>query len=130
MADLGDEYDSDSKLADREDTTMPSGDFRQANLTREGFIDPKSRETVKATAKWGHFLDLPDSYPLVSAYQGGFYRSVGVWRPSFRCVMRSSQGSSFCPVCHEEMVKAILALCQERFDHEAYHKRFPLKKWK
>lgn len=130
MADLGDEYDSDSKLADREDSTMPSGDFRQANLTRDGYIDPKNRETVRATAKWGHFLDLPDSYPLVSAYQGGYYRSVGVWRASFRCVMRSSQGSSFCPVCHEEMVKAILALCGESFDHDAYHKRFPLKKWK
>lgn len=126
LANLGDEYESTSFLEDRESRQMPAGDFHYPNLSKEGFIDPKK---VRETAKWGHFLDLPDSQPLVSAYQGGFYRSVGVWRPSFRCVMRQAS-ASFCPVCHEEMVKAILKRCGERFDDAAYHKRFPLKTWK
>lgn len=124
---LGDEYESGSFLEDRESSQMPAGDFKYPNLSRDGFIDPKR---LRETAKWAHFLDLPDSQPLVSAYQGGFYRTVGVWRPSFRCVMRQTEGAPFCPVCHEEMVKAILKLCGENFDDAAYHRRHPLKAWK
>lgn len=126
---LGDEYESGGFLEDRESSQLPSGDFACANLSREGFLDPTNRDTLRKTAKWGHFLDLPDSYPLVSAYQGGFYRTVGVWRPSFRCVMRDADSVIFCPVCHEEMVKAILKRCGERFDDAAYHRKYPLKSW-
>ncbi len=124
---LGDEYDSESKLADRDAMDFPAGDFDAPNLTRDGFFDPKN---LKGTIKWKHFLELPGCDPLVGAYQGGFYRSVGVWRPSYRCVMRSTSGASFCPVCHEELVKRFMAMCGERFDDKAYHKKHPLKDWK
>jgi len=128
---LGDEYESTTKLADRRPMPAnPSQDLRQANLTLTKFIDPSNKDTLKKTAKWSHFLDLPDSFPLVSAYQGAYYQTIGVWRPSFRCVMRSTQGIPFCPVCHEELVKKILAKCGEKFDDAAYHRQFPLKGWK
>ncbi len=128
---LGDEYESTSKLADRRPLPPnPTEDLGAPNLSLSKFLNPASRETVRKTAKWGHFLDLPDSYPLVSAYQGGYHQTIGVWRPSYRCVMRSTQGIPFCPVCHEELVKQIVTRCGEKFDDTAYHKQFPLKRWK
>lgn len=127
---LGDEYSSRSKLVDRESRPLPKRGFRQANLQRSTTIDPTNQKTLKKTAKWRHFFDLPGAWPLVSAYQGGYYREVDVWRPSYSCIMRSSQGALFCPVCHEEMYKKILVKCGESFNHEEYHREFPLTLWK
>lgn len=129
VGDLGDEYDSSQHLNDRR--PIPSGrDLVPANLTTSEFIDPTDQKTIAKTAKWGHFLELPGAFPLVSAYQGGYYRSVDVWRPSYRCVMRSSQEGSYCPVCHEEMTRKIMTAAGQRFDDKAYHKRFPLTNWR
>jgi len=129
LGSLGDEYESTTMTADRRD--LPSGrDIDAPNVTLDEYIDPTNADTIAKTAKWGHFLALPDAFPLVSAYQGGYYRSVGVWRPSFRCIMRSSQGSSFCPVCHEEMTRRLYGKLGKRFDHDAYHRSHPLSTWK
>lgn len=127
---LGDEYSSRSKLVDRENYPLPRGELPYPNIQIESSIDTKSRDSIKKTAKWGHFIDLPDADPIVSAYQGGYYREVGVWRPSYSCVMRSNQGALFCPVCHEELYKAILKKCGESFNDKTYHQQFPLKNWK
>lgn len=35
----------------------------------------------------------------------------------------------FCPVCHEELYKAILKRCGEEFRDSAYHAEFPLSRW-
>ncbi|MBT9583738.1 hypothetical protein IV102_10325 [bacterium] len=126
---LGDEYSSESSLADRRSLNFGSGDIPYPNLTLPSKIDPTNAETIKKTAKWGHFLELPGAFPLVSAYQGGFYRTVGVWRPTFACIM-DDDGAPFCPVCHEEMVKAIYAKCGVPFDDKAYHRRHPLSQWR
>ncbi len=129
LASLGDEYQSESKLLDR--SPLPRGrDFREPNLTLDDYIDPTSPDTIAKTAKWGHFLDLPDAYPLVSAYQGGAHHSIGVWRPSFRCAMEDSDLDSLCPVCHETLTREIFKKCRMRFDHDAYHRDFPLKNWR
>lgn len=127
---LGDEYSSRSKLVDRDNHPLPNGDLSYSNLQSEKTIDTTSRDTLKKTAKWGHFIDLPDSDPIVSAYQGGYYREIGVWRPSYSCVMRTSSGAIFCPVCHEEMYKAILKKSGGGFNDKSYHSQFPLKRWK
>lgn len=129
LGNLGDEYSSESSLADRRPLNFGSGDIPYPNLTLPSKIDPTNQESIKKTAKWGHFLDLPGASPLVSAYQGGFYRTVGVWRPTFACIM-GSDGAPFCPVCHEEMVKAIYAECGVPFDDKAYHRRHPLSQWR
>ncbi len=125
---LGDEYDSSSSLADRR-STSGTRDLHYPNLTLGAFIDPTSQQSIRKTAKWGHFLDLPGAYPLVSAYQGGYYQAIGVWRPTFSCIM-GSDGAPFCPVCHEEMVKAIFKICGETFNDAAYHRRHPLSQWR
>lgn len=126
---LGDEYESLSSLADRRPLNFGSGDIPYPNLTLTARIDATSKDTIKKTAKWKHFMDLPNAFPTVSAYQGGYYQSVGVWRPSFACIM-GTDGAPFCPVCHEEMVKAIYQMCGVPFDDKAYHRRHPLSQWK
>jgi hypothetical protein len=125
---LGDEYDSNSMLNDR--YPNPSGrDLDYPNLSLDGYIDPANRETIRKTAKWGHFLDLPGAFPLVSAYQGGNHQVIGVWRPTFSCIM-GQDGAPFCPVCHFHMVKAIHSKCGLTFDEAAYRRRHPLSQWK
>ena len=129
---LGDEYQSTSSLADRGDLgalESRSRDLGSPNLTLTKFIDPKDRDTIRKTAKWGHFLDLPDSFPLVSAYQGGGHQSIGVWRPTYTCVMNTNQ-APFCPVCHEAMVQSIYRIAGIGFDDASYHRRHPLTQWK
>lgn len=128
LAGLGDEYESGSRLLDRR--PLPTrGDLDYANLTLDKFIDPSNQKTIEKTAKWGHFLRLPGAFPLVSAYQGGASHSVGVWRPSFRCTMRDTQLDTFCPVCHEEVAKSLFKACGKTFDHERYHRTYPLQGW-
>lgn len=125
---LGDEYTSASMLEDRESAPLPTGgDLPYPNLTLTRYIDPATPATIKKTAKWGHFLDLPDSH-VVSAFQGGFYRMVDVWRPSNTCIMKSNF-SGYCPVCHETLYRAILEKTGKTFDHNRYHREFPLSGW-
>lgn len=125
---LGDEYDSRAMLNDRR--PLPVGqDLDYPNLTLPNYIDPANQASIRKTAKWGHFLDLPGAFPLVGAVQGGFYQSVGVWRPTYSCIM-GADGAPFCPVCHEAMVKAIYAKCGMKFDDAAYHRRHPLSQWR
>jgi hypothetical protein len=126
---LADEYQSTSRIGDRRE--LPTNrDLKAPNVTLDRYIDPTNNETIARTAKWGHFLELPNATPLVSAYQGGYYRTVGVWRPSYRCLMSDSQSASFCPVCHEHMTRALFKKLKKRFDHKGYHERYPLKNWK
>lgn len=127
---LGDEYSSRSKLVDRDNHPLPNGDLSYPNLQLEATIDVSSPASLAKTAKWAHFLALPDADPIVSAYQGGYYREVGVYRPSYSCLMRTSSGAIFCPVCHEEMYKAVLSKCGVGFNDRAYHAQFPLSGWK
>lgn len=127
---LGDEYQSTSLLIDREQRPLPKkGDLNYPNLTLSAFIDPLSSASIKKTAKWGHLLDLPDG-DVVSAYQGGYYREVGVWRPAARCLMAEIQYPDFCPVCHESLYQEILKRNGKSFDHDSYHRKFPLKGWR
>lgn len=127
---LGDEYSSTSHLADRSPLNFGGGDIPYPNLTLDSKIDPKDAQSVKKTAKWKHFLDLPGAFPLVSAYQGGYYQEVGVWRPSYACIMRGAGDGFFCPVCHEEMAKALYLKCGIPFNDGAYHLKHPLTQWR
>lgn len=130
---LGDEYDSSSSLVDRENhhfNEVPNGgDLPYPNLTLPKYFDNSNRASLKKTIKWKHFLELPGSDPLLGAFQGGYYRAVDVYRPSYSCIMRSSQ-APFCPVCHEAMVIETFKICGIPFDDAAYHRRHPLSQWK
>lgn len=129
---LGDEYDSMSSLVDREHHNLNEvrdGDLPYPNLTLPKYFDNSNRASLKKTIKWKHFLDLPGSDDLVGAFQGGYYRAVDVYRPSYSCIMRSNQ-APFCPVCHEAMVIETYKICGLPFEDAAYHRRHPLSQWK
>lgn len=128
---LGDEYNSTTRQADREKFPLPArGDLDYPNLTLATCCDPSTPERMAKTVKWSHLFSLPDAKEVLGTYLGGYYRGDGVYRPSYRCVMRDSADSKFCPVCHEALSRRIAAVCGFPFDHEAYHRRYPLKLWK
>jgi len=129
---LGDEYDSMSSLVDREHHNLNEvhdGDLPYPNLTLPKYFDNTNRASLKKTIKWKHFLDLPGADALPWAFQGGYYRAVDVYRPSYTCIMRSDS-APFCPVCHEAMVIETYKICGIPFDDAAYHRRHPLSQWK
>jgi len=128
---LGDEYNSDTRQADRDLHPLPlRSDFAQVNLTLPAFVDLSSPKKLAETVKWKHLLALPDGPAVVGAVPGGYYRADGVYRPSFRCIMRNHRDVLFCPVCHEEMVKKLMQFCNIPFNHEEYHRLHPLRSWK
>jgi len=71
--------------------------------------------------KWKKFIPY---FEGLGAYEGGFYRSHGVWRPMEKCVMRSQfQTPNLCPVCTETIVKRIMNIVGKdySFDDFLYH---------
>lgn len=130
LAELGDEYTSASLLADRDHRPLPEGkDLPYVNLTTNAFIDPSTPASIRKTAKWKAMMELPDG-DVLSAYQGGYYRVMDVWRPFPLCIMGSTQYNAFCPVCHEQLYRSILAKAGQPFDAELYRREFPLRNWK
>ena len=128
FAGLADEYVEQGKDSRY---PLPKGDkdLRQANVTLARHIDPGSFETVAATAKWKHFLTLRGAKRWTWAYEGGYYRDRGVFRPFPRCRM-NVLADPFCPVCAEALAKAIFETCSKAWDGAAYHKAHPLKAWR
>lgn len=124
LAHLGDEY-ADPREADLRPLPEGTQDLPHPNLTRSTCIDVSSPATIAATAKWKHVLALPGAAPRIGAFEGGYYRESGVFRPQERCKMRAS-ADPFCYVCREELALSIHALCGRKFDHAAYHKTYPI----
>lgn len=125
FANLADEY-VDTSLHAR--YPLPDeGDLLERNVTLGKLLDMKDRAGLKATLKWSHFLDLPNAERHPFAHQGGYYREKGVFRPWPRCRMRDHE-DPFCPICCEDMSRAIFDACGEPFDDPAYHRAHPLPK--
>ena len=125
FANLADEY-VDTSLH----TLYPlpdEGDLLERNVTLGKLLDMKDRAGLKATLKWSHFLDLPNAERHPFAHQGGYYREKGVFRPWPRCRMRDHE-DPFCPICCEDVTRAIFDTCGEPFDDAAYHAAHPLPK--
>ena len=67
------------------------------------------------TIKWARFIGKP-GFEKVGAYEGGYYRPRGVWRPEKNCIMKSlTRGIGFCAVCQEAIVKKICNYCNIRY---------------
>jgi hypothetical protein len=65
------------------------------------------------TIKWKSLIP----YFNIGAFEGGYYRNTGVWRPREKCVMRSQFATSqLCPVCTEAIAKRIFAIIGEPFN--------------
>lgn len=125
---LADEY-ADEAL--HETFTLPSdgSDLDEANVTLARGLDREKRDELVQRVKWKHFLALPGAAKREWLFEGGFYREKGVFRPWSNCKMRENE-ATFCPVCDEELTKAILACLGEAFDDAAYHKARPLSQWR
>jgi hypothetical protein len=124
MAELGDEYVDLTEVPRR---PMPEGtqDLQHPNLTLASFVDLSSPATIASTVKWKHFLALPNAAGVIGAFQGGYYRSSGVYRPEEHCKMRESS-EPFCNVCREELAASIHEIVGRKFDHAAYHAANPI----
>ena len=128
LADLADTY-VDQDAQDTFRLPEKGEDLPYVNVTLKQHIDTSSFKTLQQTAKWRHFLSLPGAKRRKWAHEGGYFRERGVFRPWNKCMM-GSYGAPFCPVCCEEMSKAILAACGESWDDVAWHKKHPLRLWK
>ena len=127
FADLADEY-VDEELH----STFPlpeEGDLSQSNVSLERAFERASFERLKATVKWKHFLELPGASRAEWFHEGGHYRERGVFRPWPTCRMRTNE-DPFCPVCAEEVARAIHAACALDWDDVAWHKAHPLTQWR
>lgn len=49
-----------------------------------------------------------DEAPVVGVYEGGGYKSKGIYRPVISCRMRDNHNPSFCPVCREALERIIV----------------------
>jgi hypothetical protein len=126
LANLADEYvmpgDVDSHPLPRR------GDILPMNVQVESTLDRTSRAALARTAKWGRFLALPGADAHAWAHEGGYYRATATWRPWPRCLMRNHH-DPFCPVCCEQMAKAICRHSRRPWDDAAYHAAHPLSAW-
>jgi hypothetical protein len=124
LANLGDEYADPREAALR---PLPAGtqDLQHPNLTLARFVDVSSPGTIAATVKWKHILDLSGAEGSIGAFEGGYYRESGVYRPELRCKMRASE-DPFCYVCREEIARSIHVVIGRKFDHAAYHEANPI----
>ena len=88
--------DFKSKWADMvaSDTPIPTP-WKEDNLSRE--------EKMKRSAK-----DKDETkVEVIGAYEGGGYKSKGVYRPVETCRMRDNYHPTFCPVCERALTKLI-----------------------
>lgn len=127
LADLADEY-ADGATAG--DYPLPDeGDLPARNVTLRRCFDRSSFGALRASIKWKHALELRGAERYEWVHEGGHYRETGVFRPWKRCKMRD-HGDPFCPVCAEEVAKALGAACGEEWDDAAFHREHPLIDWK
>jgi len=115
---LADEY-IDDDLAEHRNLTNPETIFDQT----------KNRPNVDTTndptkVKWAHFIGRP-GYESEGVYEGGYYVSKGVWRPTSDSIMRSYSASSpkFNAISRETIVKGILANAGETYDFNEFLRR-------
>lgn len=125
FAGLGDEY-LDPQAANTYPIPEGTRDIDHPNLTLARFVDTTTRETIAKTVKWKHFLELPGAEGLISAFEGGYYRPVGVFRPQKRCMMR--EDAPFCYVCQEELARSIHKVTGRKFNHTKYHEKNPIRR--
>ena len=108
FAGLGDEYFYDN--ADNNDemhslshepwepniTTLVDFESKWADMVAEG-VEIPTQVTEQRTREY-----------VVGVYEGGGYRSKGIYRPTDVCRMRNNTAERFCPVCERAIERVIL----------------------
>lgn len=67
--------------------------------------EPNITTLVDFASKW-------EGMPDTGTYEGGGYRSKGIYRPAFDCRMRTNEYPSFCPACRASLERTILFLTE------------------
>jgi hypothetical protein len=125
---LADEY-ADPDAAKEWPLPQPGKDLAEPNVTMAAFVDPKAKNGLRPDTKWAHFAALPGGASRKWAFEGGYYRDKDVFRPWSACRM-DRHGDPFCPVCCEEMAKAIQEALGDPWDDAAWHVAHPLSLWR
>ncbi len=128
FAGLADEY-ADSTVADEFPLPKDGKDLDFPNVTLASVLDATSPETIRKTAKWARFLDWKGADHWTWAYEGGYFREHGVYRPFPRCKMRD-RGEPFCPLCCATFAQAICKTAGIDFDEAGYARKHPLQLWR
>lgn len=77
-------------------TTLVDFDSKWADMVAEG-IDVPTAVTAERSENY-----------VVGVYEGGGYRSKGIYRPVDVCRMRNNTAERFCPVCERALERVIL----------------------
>jgi len=85
--------------------------------------------SAREGARWMHFRRVPGGKKFDWLEEGAGRRPKGSFRPWKKCLMRSPE-AAFCPVCCEEIAKAIQEACGTPWDDDAFHRAHPLTGWK
>ncbi|MBI3273412.1 MAG: hypothetical protein HYZ53_30790 [Planctomycetes bacterium] len=125
FANLGDEY-TDLSVATNFPLPPGASDLVFPNLTVSSRVNRLNWKTFQRSLKWGHFLNYPYASTTIGAFEGGYFRDKGVYRPQRNCKMREYE-ESFCAVCREALSRKIVETVGEKFDDGAYHKANPLE---
>ena len=103
FAGLGDEYEGDVSYNDLYPTDVEPW---EPNLTT----------LVRFRGKWADLIPAGTPVPtplrdtsahLTGLYEGGGYRTRGVYRSRPDCLMRTLQGDTFCPACTRAIIRRI-----------------------
>ena len=100
-----------------------------ANIESRDAIMSPDFLSLRQTIKWKHFLELPDADEHDWLHEGAGQREDDYYRPWRNCLMREVR-ATFCPVCAEEMVRALHRLAGREWDDGRYHADHPLTLWK
>ena len=78
--------------------------------------EPNLTTMVNFDLKWKNMVDVETPIPtprevkyrsVVGAFEGGGYRSKGIFSPMEDCRMKSNKTTDFCPVCRQAIVNVI-----------------------
>jgi len=112
FAGLADEY-----FYDKEDV------FDEMYALNKEPWEPNITTMVQFDKKWK--AELPQNCPIptpvtdetktqkTGLFEGGGYRTKGIYRPSYDCRMRTNNAPGFCTVCEKAVEKMIIFLTEE-----------------
>ncbi|MDE6578531.1 MAG: IgA Peptidase M64 [Muribaculaceae bacterium] len=69
--------------------------------------EPNITTQVDFSSKWEDMMPKKGEKSEVGLFEGGGYRTKGVWRPVESCRMRDNKHPSFCPVCQRALSRLI-----------------------
>ena len=104
FAGLGDEYFYESDALDG--TYSLEVEPWEPNITTLIDFGSKWEKMLQKNTPIPTPVEQSKKYP-VGVYEGGGYRTKGIYRPADECRMRNNTYPVFCPVCHEAIARVI-----------------------